>query len=250
MSRTKPKNGQPVTGPDNPTAIAGRGEAAARPPAEKSIRIVIVEDERLLAETLGAWLASDARFVIEGQASSAQAGWDLCVAKQPNLVLLDVGMPDGDGMTLAKRFKDQLPECRIIILTGRVDPHTAWRASQTGVHGLVDKSTNLNDLRSAICTVAGGGNFTSPSFQKIREEQLAESEAFHKVLSNRELEVLSHVTEGLTDSDIGKLLNISGETVACHRKNIRRKLELHDDRSLIAYGRKWGTFGNAAVAAK
>jgi two-component system response regulator DegU len=131
----------------------------------------------------------------------------------------------------------------VIILTGKVDPHTAWRASQIGVHGLVDKSSDLLDLRKAIITVVEGGEYVSPSFQQIREGQLAESEAFHKVLSNRELEVLSSVTEGLGDTEIGAHLGISPDTVACHRKNIRKKLELHDDRSLIAYGRKWGTFG-------
>lgn len=208
----------------------------------KPVRIVIVEDERLLAETLGAWLETDSAFRIDGHATSAQAGWELCLAKRPDIVLLDVGLPDSDGLTLATKLREQLPGIRVIILTGRVDPHTAWRAAQSGAPGLVDKATDLAGLRQAIHLVVAGGDFTSPPFQKIREGQLAEAEAFHKVLSNRELEVLSAVTEGLTDVDIGRQLDITPGTVACHRKNIRRKLDLHDDRSLIAYGRKCGTF--------
>lgn len=209
----------------------------------KTVRIVTVEDERVLAETLGAWLESAPGFHIEGQANNAEAGWDLCLAKSPDLVLLDVGLPDGDGLSLAKKVREQLPKTRVIILTGKVDPYTAWRASQIGVHGLIDKATDLAGLRQAITTVVEGGEFVSRSFQRIREGQLAESEAFHKVLSDRELEVLFSVTEGLGDAVIAQQMGISIDTVACHRKNIRKKLELHDDRGLIAYGRKWGTFG-------
>ena len=71
----------------------------------------------------------------------------------------------------------------------------------------------------------------------------ASRQAFQKVLTNRELAVLQRVTEGQSDVAIGKHLGISTETVACHRKSLRKKLDLHDDRSLVAYGREWGIFG-------
>ena len=72
---------------------------------------------------------------------------------------------------------------------------------------------------------------------------MTEPEAFHKLLTQRELEVLHRVTDGQSDQVIGKHLGISAETVAGHRKSIRKKLELHDDRGLVAYGREWGIFG-------
>jgi DNA-binding NarL/FixJ family response regulator len=128
-------------------------------------------------------------------------------------------------------------------MTGRVDPHTAWRAGQAGVHGLIDKTMEPELLGKAIHLVAKGGRYLSPSFLEIRENRLAVPEAFQKVLTNRELAVLLRVTEGQSDPVIAKDLNISAETVAGHRKCIRKKLGLHDDRSLVAYGREWGIFG-------
>ena len=209
----------------------------------KPIRVVIIDDETLFAKTLGAWLERDPGLSIEGYAKSGNRGWELCRATPPDLALVDVEMPDGDGITLAKRLLDQMPGIRVIIMTGRVDPHTAWRAGQAGVQGLIDKTIEPEVLGKVIHLLVEGGRFLSPSFEKIREEWLTEPEAFQKVLTNRELTVLQHVTGGQSDLEIGKHLGISAETVACHRKSLRRKLGVHDDRSLVAYGREWGIFG-------
>ncbi len=209
----------------------------------EQIRIAIVDDETLLAQSLGAWLDKEPGLRIEGYAESGNQGWDFCAATRPDLALVDVEMPDGDGLTLAKRLLDELPETRVIIMTGRVDPHTAWRAGQIGVHGLIDKTIKPETLCKVIRLVVGGQGFMSPAFKQLREDWLTQPEAFQKVLSNRELAVLQRVTEGRNDPIIASQLGISVETVACHRKSIRRKLEVHDDRSLVAYGRQWGIFG-------
>lgn len=204
------------------------------------IRIVIVEDETLFAKALGAWLAHDPNLEIAGYATGGNPGWELCAATLPDLVLLDVEMPDGDGLTLAKRLHDKLPAIRVIIMTGMVDPHTAWKAGQIGVQGIIDKTIKPEVLSQVVQLVAGGGRFISPSFQRLKEEWLTKPEAFHKMLTNRELTVLCQVTKGQSDPAISERLGISVETVACHRKSIRRKLNVHDDRGLVAYGRKWG----------
>jgi DNA-binding NarL/FixJ family response regulator len=209
----------------------------------KSTRIAIIEDETLFAKALGAWLANDPSIKIEGYAKNGSLGWELCQATLPDLVLVDVEMTGGDGLTLAKRLLEKLPATRVIIMTGRVDPHTAWKAGQIGVHGLIDKTIEPKLLGKVIQLVAEGGGFLSPAFHRIKEEWLTAPEAFQKVLTNRELLVLNLLTEGWDDVAIGKHLDITIETVACHRKSLRKKLELHDDRSLMAYGREWGIFG-------
>lgn len=212
--------------------------SAARP-----IRVVIVDDETLFAKAVGAWLARDPALKIEGYGGSGNQGWKLCLATRPDLALVDVEMPDGEGIALAKRLMDKLPGTRVLIMTGRVDPHTAWRAGRSGAHAIVDKTIELEQLGRVVHLLAEGGRFLSPAFERIRKEWLTEPEAFQKVLTNRELAVLHCVTEGLSDLDIGKRLGISAATVACHRKSLRKKLGLHDDRSLVAYGREWGIFG-------
>lgn len=212
----------------------------------KPIRIAIIDDETLFAKMLGSWLSSPAGLNVVGYADGGHRGWELCAAQHPDLALVDVEMADGDGLILAKRLLDELSPTRVIVMTGRVDPHTAWRAGQIGVHGLIDKTIEPETLVKVIRLVVGGAGFLSPSFQRIREEWLMQPEAFQKVLTNRELVVLRHLTEGQSDQVISTDLGISAETVACHRKSIRGKLDLHDDRSLMAYGREWGIFGAGA----
>ena len=144
----------------------------------KPIRVVIVDDERLLAKALGAWLARDAGLKVVGYAESGNRGWELCQTTHPDLALVDVEMSDGDGLTLAKRLLDNLPGIRVIIMTGRVDPHTAWQAGQAGVHGLIDKTIEPEVLGQVIQLLVQGGRFLSPAFQKIREDWLTEPAAF------------------------------------------------------------------------
>ena len=209
------------------------------------IRVVIIDDERLFAKVLGAWLARDPGLKVVGYAESGNEGWNLCQATTPDVALVDVEMADGDGIELAKQLLAKLPVTRVILVTGRVDAHTAWRAGQAGVHGLVDKQMEPERLSEVVRLVADGGQFLSPEFERIKAEWLTQPEAFQKVLTNRELEVLQRLTEGQSDREIAKHLGISPETVASHRKSLRKKLGVHDDRGLVAYGREWGIFGES-----
>jgi DNA-binding NarL/FixJ family response regulator len=95
-------------------------------------------------------------------------------------------------------------------------------------------------LVEAIRTVAKGGVFFSPVFQKVKQEWLSQPEAFQKILSDREQEVLRRVVAGWNDERIARQLDITATTVAVHRKHIRQKLELHNDRELVGYAREWG----------
>jgi DNA-binding NarL/FixJ family response regulator len=208
--------------------------------AQAPTRIVIVDDHALLAESLGAWIVRHPDLVLVGQAEDGVAGWDLCLALQPDLALVDVDLPKLDGLELVKRLRVKMPALRLLTMTGRMDPHTIWRASQSGVHGYLEKTLPPEMLVEAIRTVAKGGIFFSPLFQKMKQEWLAQPEAFQKILSDREQEVLRRVVAGWNDERIAKQLNITAATVEVHRKHIRQKLELHNDRELVAYAREWG----------
>jgi DNA-binding NarL/FixJ family response regulator len=244
MNRHNPKAPASPGGKARPgSEVAGDVPPAKGVGAGQPIRVAIIDDEVLFAKVLGAWLVGVGGLIIAGYATGGHPGWELCVASRPQVVLLEVEMPDGDGLTLAQRLSENQPEIRVVLMTGRVDPHTAWRAGQTGAAGLIDKTLEPEVLGMVIRRVAQGGSYTSPAFQSILDQRLTEAEAFHKVLSSRELAVLYYVTEGWDDPAIGRHLNIAVATVACHRKKIRARLGLHDDRSLIAYGRRWGIFG-------
>ena len=208
--------------------------------AQAPTRIVIVDDHALLAESLGAWIVRHPDLVLVGRAEDGVAGWDLCLALQPDLALVDVDLPKLDGLELVKRLRIKMPALRLVTMTGRMDPHTIWRASQSGVHGYLEKSLPPEMMMEAIRTVAKGGLFFSPLFQKMKKEWLSQPEAFQKILSDREQEVLRLVVAGWNDERVAKQLNITASTVEAHRKHIRQKLELHNDRDLVGYAREWG----------
>lgn len=204
------------------------------------VRVVIVDDHALLAESLGVWIGLQADLVMAGQAEDGEAGWNLCLAQAPDLVLIDVDLPLLDGLELAKRLRKSLPATRLIIMTGRTDPYTIWRVSQSGVHGYMEKNLRPEILMAAMRHVAMGGTYFSPAFEKVKQDWLSQPEAFHKILGDREQEVLRRVVTGWDDERIAAKMGISVATVAVHRKHIRQKLELHNDRELVSYARAWG----------
>ncbi|HEX7655280.1 MAG TPA: response regulator transcription factor [Verrucomicrobiae bacterium] len=208
--------------------------------ASHVVRIVIVDDHVLLSESLSVWIGRQADLTLVGQASDGEAGYALCREMQPDLALVDIDLPKLDGVELIKRLLADLPELRLLTITGRMDPYSIWRVSQSGVHGYLEKTAPPDTLAHAIRTVAAGGHFFSSLFQQVKQDWLAQPEAFQKVLSEREQQILRRVVAGWDDELIGKQLQIAAATVGVHRKNIRQKLELHNDRELVGYARKWG----------
>lgn len=207
---------------------------------EAPIKIVIVEDHELLSETLGIWFARQPDLKFMGQAEDGVAGEKLCLACQPDLALVDIELPKLDGLELVKRLRMQMPALRLLTMSGRMDPYTIWRVFQSGAHGYLEKNSGAELLLEAVRAVASGGTYFSPVFQTVKQEWLSKPEAFHKILSDREQEVLRRVVAGWDDERIGNQLGITATTVVVHRKHIRQKLELHNDRELVAYARMWG----------
>jgi DNA-binding NarL/FixJ family response regulator len=207
---------------------------------KKLIRLVIVEDQQMLAETLAAWVARQPDFELVGLAHDGEEGWNLCLRARPAVMVVDIELPKLDGLELARRLLRQERPARVVAMSGLVDPYTIWRVRQSGVHGYVEKTNGTATLIEAIRVVAAGGIYFSDVFEQVKQEWLAQPAAFHKVLSEREQEVLQYVVTGWHDEDIGTQFGISAATVAVHRKHIRQKLELHNDRELVAYARQWG----------
>jgi DNA-binding NarL/FixJ family response regulator len=207
---------------------------------QKTIRLVIVEDELLMAKMLGVWMTRQQDFEVIGYAQDGEAGLSLCESTKPDLALMDIALPKLDGLHLVKKLRPKFPKLRLLMMSGLTDPYTIWRVLQSGVHGYIDKLQPPEVLIEAIRTVAGGNSFFSPVFQEVKADWLSQPEAFQKILSDREQEVLRRVVVGLDDENIAAELEISASTVATHRKHIRQKLGAHNDRDLMAYARKWG----------
>ena len=204
------------------------------------IRIIIVDDHVLLAESIGMLINSQPDLKLAGRAEDGEAGWDLCLALKPDVAVVDLDLPKLDGIQLVKRLRSKTPEIRLLTMSGRIDPYAIWQVAQSGAHGYVEKTANPQLLLAAIRAVAVGADFFSDAFQKVKQEWLAQPDSFQKILSEREQQVLRWVVAGRDDAQIAKELDIAVSTVGVHRKHIRQKLELHNDRDLVAYARAWG----------
>jgi DNA-binding NarL/FixJ family response regulator len=207
---------------------------------KRPVKVAIVDDHVLLAESLGAWIKRQPDMQLVGQAEDGEAGVALCETTRPDVALVDVDLPNLDGFEVVKRLQEGQPAIRLITMTGRMDPYTIWRVSQSGVHGYTEKTVRPEVLVDAIRLVASGGTYFSPTFQRVRQDWLAQPEAFQKILSDREQEVLRRVVAGWDDEKIAGQMGITATTVGVHRKHIRQKLELHNDRELVGYARRWG----------
>lgn len=207
---------------------------------DKTIRIVIVEDQQLLAQALAQWVSRQVEYALVGCAADGERGMELCLRTNPGIVLVDIQLPGLDGLELGRRLLRHLPKTRVVAMSGLIDPYTIWRVRQSGVHGYIDKTQGLELLGQCIHAVAEGGTYFSLVFERVRRDWLMLPEAFYKVLSDREQRILRMVAMGQDDHVIGTQLGIADATVGSHRKHIRQKLELHNDRDLVAYARQWG----------
>jgi len=206
----------------------------------RPIRVALVEDQQMMAQFMSNWMTKQPAFDLTGCAGDGEEALQLCAETKPDVALVDIELPDWDGLSLGQELLRRMPGLRVVSMSGRTDPYTIWRVRECGLHGFVDKGQNPALLGKAILAVASGATYFSSAFEKVQRDCLEQSESFHKILSEREQGVLLCVATGLSDHLIAKKMEISAATVAVHRKHVRQKLELHSDRELVAYARHWG----------
>jgi len=204
------------------------------------IRLAIIEDELMVSGMLEAWIARYRDLDLVGCAADGEAGWELCQSSEPDIALIDIQLPKLDGLALIERLTARFPNMRFLVMSGLMDAYTVWRVLQSGVHGYICKSHPPQQLVDAIRDVARGYTFFGPVFSQVKRDWLSQPEAFQKILSAREQQILRGVAAGQEDDTIGAELGISPSTVEAHRKRIRQKLGVHNDRGLLAYARRWG----------
>jgi two-component system response regulator NreC len=212
---------------------------AALPPTP--VKIVIVEDQTMVRDLL-VWACQStfAQAVVEQAADGAKA-LERCGAKPPDLIILDLELPDGDGLDLLPKLRELASGAKVIVLSSHTDDVTVHRVMQKHVEGFVDKNSQpLEMLREAVQKVMDGKRYLSPSVREVWGRLRDEPEAFSKILSDREQEILSLVGRGLTNSEIAELLGLRAVTVQNHRCNIMARLGIHSTSHLIRYANEKG----------
>ena len=160
---------------------------------------------------------------------------------QPDLVLLDLHLPNLDGFGVIDEIRKSSPGIKVLVLSSHCDEYTVFCSERARVQGFVDKNTNsVESLKAAITAVADGKVWFSPAFQQIKAARRRDPKSFDKLLTDRERDVLALIGTPLTDEEISQRLVISNETVEKHRFNILKKLELKTTTELARYARDHG----------
>jgi DNA-binding NarL/FixJ family response regulator len=199
------------------------------------IRVLLVDDDELMRAGLAAVLSSDPAIEVVGQASTGRLALERVRVGRPDVVLMDVRMPDLDGIAATRRLLAAAPEVRIIILTTFEQDDYIFGAIDAGASGFLLKRTPPEELLSAIHAVAAGDSLLSPSVTRIVLEHLArqptpttESTGQLSELTPRELQVLELIARGQSNREIAANLVIEESTVKTHIKRILLKLNLRD----------------------
>lgn len=205
------------------------------------MKILIVEDQTMIRDLL-VWACQSAFSNSEVcQAPNGTGALETCRQLRPELIILDLELPDGDGLNLLPSLRALVPSSKVIVLSSHTDEVTINRVMQSHVEGFVDKNSQpLEMLREAVRTVMDGQRFLSPVVREVWNRLREMPEAFTKILSDREQEILGLVGQGMTNSEIAEKLQLRAVTVQNHRCNIMTKLGIHSSSHLIRYANEKG----------
>lgn len=210
------------------------------------IRVVVVDDHTLMRQGLVGLLDEDPDLVVVGQAGDASSALDIIEETRPDVVLMDVGLPGVSGLELTVRVKRIVPDIRVLVLTMYEREDYLFEALQAGASGYVLKGADIQDLLTAVHTVARGETYVYQALTgKLVADYLSRIEdgadrKDYDGLSTREREVLALIAEGLTTSQIADRLYLSPHTVQTHRDHVMTKLDLHSRVALTKYAIRKG----------
>jgi len=213
------------------------------------MKILIIEDQAMVRDMLAQACRKTLPEAELFAAGTGELAYQICSHEQPELVLLDLGLPDVDGLELVGELFKISRRTKVIVLSGFTDEFTVHRALGSSVHAFLDKNEQpLDVLDQAIGEVLAGRQYLSPSTRRIQAALRADPTAFSKVLSEREQELLGLFGRGLSNEEVATLRELSVHTVKIHRRNIMGKLGLHSTPHLIRYAIEKGftRFGRVA----
>lgn len=202
------------------------------------ISIVIIDDHQLAREAWETFLNLDTRFEVKGASSSVKQGLELIRAYGPDIVLLDINLPDVNGIDATKLIMTQAPKTKVVGLSTHQHPEYAKSMIRKGAMGYVSKYDTRDELLHAIIEVADGKKYICKTVKDIVARDLFESSDEKKplaLLTSRELEIIQMIKKGLTSKEIAVTLYLAVKTIEVHRYNILKKLGLKNSAALINY---------------
>ena len=210
------------------------------------IRLLLVDDHAVVRTGLRMMLEGEKDFEIVGEAENATEALNQISSLEPEVVLMDIGLPDMSGIDATRRIKQLAPETAIIALTIHEDEEYFFKMLDAGASGYVPKRAAPEELITDIRVTAKGEVYIFPSLAKLlvsdylKQSQQPRKQATLVGLTPREYEVLTLLADGASNIEIADKFSISPKTVARHRENIMGKLNLHSRAELVKYAIRKG----------
>ena len=209
-------------------------------------RLLLVDDHAVVRSGLKMLLGSERDVDIVGEASTAAEALHAADQFKPDVILMDIGLPDMSGIEATREIKKKFPKVAIVALTIHEDEEYFFKMLEAGASGYVPKRAAPDELLTAIRAAALGQVYLYPSLAKLlvrdylSQEHPSEEKAATDGLTDREHQVLTFLAEGNSNSEIAQALVISPKTVERHRENIMQKLNLHSRSELVRYAIRKG----------
>ncbi|TAK13267.1 MAG: response regulator transcription factor [Anaerolineae bacterium] len=210
-----------------------------------TIRLLLIDDHAVVRSGLRMILEGESDMHIAAEAETAAEGIAAAAKHQPDVILMDIGLPDMSGIEATQKIKQATPACAIVALTIHEDQEYFFKMLEAGASGYVPKRAAPEELLNAIRTAAAGGVYLFPSLAKLLVKDfltMADERGDEMLdgLTEREQEVLRWIADGLPNTEIANRLSISPKTVSRHRENIMSKLNIHSRSELVRYAIRKG----------
>lgn len=210
---------------------------------DEKISLLIVDDYPVVINGLISMLKDHEEIILVGSANNGKSAVEMALDVHPKVILMNIDMPEMDGLEATHIIKENIPDSNILIFSGIKDFETVFPAIKAGAIGYILKNATEKELVEAIHQVANGEPWMHPSllgqvFQQINEPK-DDKDFIHK-LSNRELDVLKYMTQGFSNQEIAKLMVVSPTTVHSHVSHILSKLEVASRTQAVIYAMRAG----------
>lgn len=208
----------------------------------KPINVMIADDHSMVREGIKQILEIDGDILVNAEASNGRECIDLLNEKKTDVLLLDINMPNMNGLQVLQYLRERKSNIKILILTIHNEVEYLIRAVEIGVEGYVLKDSDSSVLKKAIVSINRGDTFIQPELTPILKKRLEDrslnSKTFEDSLTRREIEVLKLLAEGLFNKEIAYTLSISEKTVKNHVSNIFKKINVSDRTQAAVYAIK------------
>lgn len=214
------------------------------PSPDEPVRVVVADDHALIREGVRALLGSLPDMALVGEAASGQEAIEVAASTRPDVVLMDLNMPDGDGITATRAIVETNPDVAVLVVSMLDDDASILAALRAGARGYVLKGAEPDELRRAIVGVVKGEAIFGPGIAQqvlgLFAGPLPSPGPVFPELTGREREVLDHVARGSTNATIGRALHLSPKTVANHVSSVLSKLHATDRTDVAIRARNAG----------